>query len=205
MSEVTSGIADLIAKIKNDGVDAGNQERDRIVGSARAEAEAIINEAKAEAKRLNAAAEAESEASKKRLEAELQMAARDFVFRFRERLSAQAILPAAAKATEASLADGAAVAQLLAQAVTAVGQGSDGLVAAIDPTLRATVEGALATQIAEAGLELVDEQGLSGFRLQKRGEHYVWDCSSEAVAREFGRLVEPGLRGALSFEHSSEG
>lgn len=198
MSEATSGIASLISRIKQDGVQAGEAERQARVEAARAEAAEIIANAQKQAVAIAAAAEAEATKRRAQLDAELRMAARDFVFRFQERLSQQVITPQADAAAAATVADGAGVVALVLQVL---GESTSGKVT-IDPALRAKLVSALGAKISAAagadGIEIVDEAGLGGFRLTRKGEHFVWDVSREAIARELARLVEPSLRGALS-------
>ncbi|HAN31736.1 MAG TPA: hypothetical protein DCQ06_09090 [Myxococcales bacterium] len=202
MSEVTSGIADLIAKIKTDGVDAGQQAKLRIVDDAKTEAAKILADAHAEAETIKKQAEREALTINKRLQSELKMAARDFVFRFQERLSTQAIMPATSEAASKALQDSALIGRVLDGVLQHLEDESGGFIATINPVLRAEVEAAISAHIQASKVELVDELGLNGFKLQKKGEHFVWDFSADAVARELARLVEPGLRSALSFSES---
>ncbi len=198
MSEATSGIASLISRIKQDGVQAGEAERQARVEAARKEAAEIVAAAQKQAAAIVATAEAEATKRRAQLDAELRMAARDFVFRFQERLSSQVITPQADAAAAAAVGDGAGVVALVLQLL---GDQTSGKVT-IDPSLRARLVAALGAKVSATagaeGIEIVDEAGLGGFRLTRKGEHFVWDVSREAVARELARLVEPGLRGALS-------
>ena len=198
MSEATSGIASLISRIKQDGVQAGEAERQARVEAARKEAADVVAAAQKQAAAIVAAAEAEATKRRAQLDAELRMAARDFVFRFQERLSSQVITPQADAAAAAAVGDGAGVVALVLQLL---GDQTSGKVT-IDPSLRARLVAALGAKVSATagaeGIEIVDEAGLGGFRLTRKGEHFVWDVSREAVARELARLVEPGLRGALS-------
>lgn len=198
MSEATSGIASLISRIKQDGVQAGEAERQARVEAARKEAADIVAAAQKQAAAIVATAEAEATKRRAQLDAELRMAARDFVFRFQERLSSQVITPQADAAAAAAVGDGAGVVALVLQLL---GDQTSGKVT-IDPSLRARLVAALGAKVSATagaeGIEIVDEAGLGGFRLTRKGEHFVWDVSREAVARELARLVEPGLRGALS-------
>lgn len=199
MNEAASGIASLIARIKADGVEAGESERKARVDAATREAEEVVARARAEADRIVAAAREEADRRGKQLDAELRMAARDFVFRLQERLGAQVLGPATGALVERALADDDAVAGLI---VDLMRDRTGGGRLTLDPTRRAALEAAVLRRVGDAvgpdGLEITDEAGLGGFRLVRRGEHFAWDVSQDALARELGRLVEPGLRAALS-------
>lgn len=199
MNEAASGIANLIAKIKADGVEAGESERRVRVDAATREAEQVLAKARAEAERITAAAQADAERRRRQLDAELRMAARDFVFRLQERLSSQVLGPATSELAAQALSDDNAVAGLI---VELLGDRVSGSSLTVDSARRQALEAAILRRIGAkaigAGLEITDEAGLGGFRLVRQGEHFSWDVSQDAVARELGRLVEPGLRSALS-------
>ncbi len=203
MAQVTSGIAELIARIKQDGVQEGEQERERLVAAARTEAEQVLAKARAEAAKIRAEADADAADRRKRLDAELKMAARDFVFRFQERLRAQAIAPATEAAVTAATQDPAALARLIEGLVSAWGQGGGAVTAHVAPADKSALEAALSARITAGELTLVDDAGVAGFKLVRSGEHFAWDFTTEAIARELARLVEPGLRDALSFDHAA--
>lgn len=200
MAEVTSGIADLIAKIKRDGVDAGQSEREQILAGARDEATALVKKAQEEAEAIKRQAKLEAADAKARLQSELTLAARDFVYKFQQQVVAQAIRPAAGAATQEALSDTQLVARLLEGAVASL-SGDARLEATVHADQRAALEAALAGRITAETLVLKDGGGDYGFKLQREGDHFVWDFGVEAVARELARLVEPGLRDALSFKN----
>ncbi|MCO4762236.1 MAG: hypothetical protein KC502_12070 [Myxococcales bacterium] len=198
MTQVTSGIAEFISRIKIDGVEEGEKERDRIVASAKEEAAKIVAQAEADAKKIRENAEKAAEKRQSQLAAELRMAARDFIFRLQERLKAQAIAPAVAAAVGDATADSELIARLLSDLLVAWGSGSGAVTAHIRPEDRTALETALATRITNGELVLVDEAGRAGFRLERSGDHFAWDFTAEAISRELSSLVEPGLRSCLS-------
>ena len=73
----TSGVQDLIARIRDDGVRAGKEEAHEIVGRARREAAQLIADAEAEADEMRRKASAEIESFKHAALEALKMAARD--------------------------------------------------------------------------------------------------------------------------------
>lgn len=198
MTQVTSGIAEFISRIKLDGVEEGERERDRIIAAAREEAAKLVAQAEADAEKVRQEAEKAAEKRKTQLQAELRMAARDFVFRFQEQLKSKVIEPAVAAEVKAATSDSALMAKLLGELLVAWGSGSGGVTAHIRPEDRAALEAALASRITAGELVLLDAPGQGGFRLVRDGDHFAWDFTAEAIARELASLVEPGLRSALS-------
>ena len=199
MKQAASGISDLIARIKADGIQAGEEERKERVEAASREAVKIVADARAEADRIVAAANAEADRRRHQLDAELRMAARDFVLRLQERLSAQVLRPAVSEAARGALADDRAVTALILDLLRERAGGARlTLDAARRPALEAAILAGVAARVGDGGLEITDEAGLGGFRLTRDGENFVWDASADAVARELASLVEPSLRSALT-------
>ncbi len=198
MTQVTSGIAEFISRIKLDGVEEGERERDRIIADAHAQAASVVARAEADAAAMHQAAEIAARKRGEQLDAELRMAARDFVFRFQERLKSQAIQPAVVAAVGEAVGDADLMAKLLGELLVAWGTGTGAVTAHIRPEDRAALEAALFARITAGDLILVDEAGQGGFRLVRSGEHFAWDFTADTIARELAALVEPGLRSALS-------
>lgn len=199
MKEAASGIANLIAKIKADGIEAGESERQTRLEEAEQEAQKILRQARAEAEKIVSQARAEAERKRQQLDSELRMAARDFVLRMKERLSEQVIGPSTAELAQRALADDQAVAQVI---VDMLRGRADGARLTLDSERRQSLEAAILAKIGDqaqaGGIEITSEAGLGGFRLLREGEHFSWDASQSAVARELRSLVEPGLRSALA-------
>lgn len=198
MTQVSSGIAEFITRIKLDGVEEGEREREKIIAAAREEAASLLKAAQADADKMRADAEEAAELRKSQLNAELRMAARDFIFRFQSQLTSQSIQPAVASSVKTAAADSGLIAKLLGDLLVAWGSGTGSVTAHIRPEDRAALEAALAQRITAGELTLLDEPGHGGFRLVRDGDHFSWDFTVEAMARELSSLVEPGLRDALS-------
>lgn len=195
MTEMTSGIGDLLQRLRKDGVEAGETERRRILQDAQDQASAVVAEAQARAKEIIAAADAEVKAKRTQLNAELTMAARDFALRFSERIKKQAIAPLVRSRVGDALND----ADVLKEALIALlRERTGGAKVTVSPETRSKLEGYFLTELArmmEGGkLEIVSEEGLTGFRLQRAGETFTWDVTGEAVAQELAALVDPVLR-----------
>lgn len=195
MTEMTSGIGDLLQRLRKDGVEAGETEKQRIVAEAEAKAKAIVAEAEGKAQSIVAAAEAKAEETRQRMDADLAMAARDFTFRFVERVKKQVLEPLIKEKSAEALADP----QVLKAALTAlISERAQGAQVTVSPETHAKLEsyfkGELGQMLSNGGLEIRSEDGLSGFRLQRSGESFTWDVTGEAVAKELAALVEPSLK-----------
>ncbi len=197
--ETTTGLAALIARLKQDGVEAGEAERRALLDAARHDAAEIVAAAHKQAERLVKTAEQEATARRAQLDAELRMAARDFVFRFRERIIHQVVGRVADAAAAATVGNDAALAELVVQLLASNASGATLTAnAALQAKVRAALGARVDAAIAGGDIELVDAAGQGGFRLQRRGEHFVWDVTEAAIARELAQLVGPDLAAALA-------
>jgi V/A-type H+-transporting ATPase subunit E len=82
----SSGVEALIARLKDDGVQAGRQEADQIVEEARDRAETTLAEARAEAGRIVEEAREEAARQKTAADEAVKVAMRDTTLRFREEI-----------------------------------------------------------------------------------------------------------------------
>ena len=91
---MAESIETFVAKLQNEGVEAGRQEAQAIVADTKAESEKIVADAQSQADKIIAQAKAEAENLLSRGQTELSLAARDAVLRLQETLSKslQAIL-----------------------------------------------------------------------------------------------------------------
>ncbi len=195
MTEMTSGIGDLLQRLRKDGVEAGEKEKRRIRKSAEDEANALVAEAEARAAEIVGAARREAESKRKQLDAELGMAARDFVFRFAERVKKQIIQPLIAEKAAEALNNPDVLKEVLSALVR---ERAGGARVTMSPETRDLLQSyfrhELARQLQGGELELISEDGLTGFRLEREGDSFAWDVTGESVARELSALVEPSLR-----------
>ncbi|PIE34926.1 hypothetical protein CSA56_06305 [candidate division KSB3 bacterium] len=75
--KTTSGVQELIGRLKDEGVQAGRQEAERLIDEARAKASKIVAEAREEAERLLQKAHIKNEAEKLNAHESLKVAVRD--------------------------------------------------------------------------------------------------------------------------------
>ena len=202
MSETTAGVAELIARIENDGVDVGNAERSRIIAAANEQAAKIVAAAHAEAAAIVKAARVDADATRAQLAAELRMAARDFAMSLGQRLREQVIDVAVRDEVAARFEDPKVLENVIAEVVATLAPGSDAEIT-VSEEVRDVIAGAAWQRIvARAGtsIELRGERRLSGFRLKLRDAHVVWDFTDAAVAAELSAFVAPTLRAYFAVE-----
>lgn len=209
MSQTTSGIAELIGRLKKDGVDAGESEKRRLLSDAEQKAAAIVADAKGKADQLLANAKVERDRLKAQLDAELTMAARDFVLRFSDRIKGQVVQPVVDDAVQGALSDSGFLKSTLKELVLRYAATGADVELTVSPETRKQLEGFFTSELKGAlggrEVSLVDENGLVGFRLVKKGDSFAWDFSKEAVARELVQLVDPALRGYFTLDDASKG
>ncbi len=195
MSEVTSGIGELLQRLRKDGVEAGEAEKQRILREVETKAAAQLAAAETRAAQIVAAAEAEVEAKRKQFDAELRLAARDFTLRFTERIKRQVIEPLIDRHVAEALDSAGLLETLLVELVRNEATGGR---LTVSPETRSALEsrlkGELAQMVESGAVRIQSEDGLSGFRLQRDGDAFTWDVTAETVARELSALVEPSLR-----------
>ena len=88
-TKTSSGVQNLIDRIRDEGVQAAQQEADQILQDARRQAAEVVAQAKAEADAQRAKARAEIEAHRKASQDALQLAARDTVLDLKARVMAR--------------------------------------------------------------------------------------------------------------------
>lgn len=86
-SKVASGVQSLIDRIRNEAVQAAQQEADRLLQEARKKAADLVAEARAEAEGLRSQARAEIETERTAAQEALQLAGRDTMLAFRAELT----------------------------------------------------------------------------------------------------------------------
>lgn len=85
--KVSSGVEELIQKLRDDGVSAGKEQAQKIIEDAEYEAEKIVADAKKNAQKVLEDAQAEAARTKKSGEDALNIAMRDIVLKLKAKLS----------------------------------------------------------------------------------------------------------------------
>jgi len=210
-SKTSSGVQELISRIRDEGVQAGQQESDRILKEAKAQAAKIISDAKAEAEITRAKATSEIEADKTAALEALRLAARDtnlelksgvtstFESYVKRLVTAEAakkevvkciLLVLARHAVEEFIEDKDLIVRI-----------SDNLLGETDNTdprrVRETVL-ELSSDMLREGIELVPAADVTGgVRVQVVGEDLEIDLSDEAVSALILKHMLPRFRAIL--------
>lgn len=87
--KISSGVQSLINRLKDEGVQAGQQEADRIVEEARKLSSDILSKARTEADRIREEVQREIETERGAAHEALQMAVRDSVLKLREEINSR--------------------------------------------------------------------------------------------------------------------
>jgi V/A-type H+/Na+-transporting ATPase subunit E len=200
MSKLETGIDQLIERVKTESIDKAKAERADLIKQAEHEAQAIIQAAHAKAEALLRDTQAHINKEKKALARELELAARDFSVRLSERLREQMFFPVIKESVRATLKQPDFLKEVLERLIVEyVKENPCNLDVLVPKELRVTLAAFFAGAVFDrldknADIRLLDEHGIEGFALIKRGEHYVWDFRAETIALELMRLVEPSLR-----------
>jgi len=204
MAELTSGISKLIDRIKNDGVQAGETEKERILSQAKAEAEQILSQARKKADAMISEAEKNSGETRRRTEAEARMAVRDFIAGFREKVRERMIRPIIADHLNGLLEDEQFLGNLVQELTSSyLASGGASVEVMVSPEMKDKLEGwfskTLSDQLSEKGLVISGNCDDGGFCLKRNGEGFTWDFSLTAISDELVRLVEPALKPYFDF------
>ena len=168
-------IGDLIASIRKEGIDAADQEAEKIVGEARKKAEDILAAANTEAKRLRESAQRDTELLKESANAEVSQAVRDAVLSFKSEIQSEydKILSGEIRT---ALDDEALVQAALA------GEDASKYTAQI-ANVTEGLRSKLAAEI-ESGLEIKPVKNIkAGFRLAAKDGSGYFDCSDEEITQ----------------------
>jgi len=200
VAELTSGINQLIERIKGEGVAKAESERARMLEEAESKAASIIANARTEADALLREAKADAARIKQQAHSELRLAIRDFIADFAQRMRKQVIEPAATEKVRETVQRPEFLAETLKQIMTdyAAGKGAR-IEAVVSPEVEEQL-GAYFVETLGEKLVLKAERGLAGFRLRREDEGFSWDFTLEAIVSELMRLVEPTLRPFFSLD-----
>ncbi|MDJ0837706.1 MAG: hypothetical protein QNK37_14415 [Acidobacteriota bacterium] len=207
MPELTSGINQLIERIKQEGVDAGRVENERIVREAQNQAEQLLAEAKQKAEAMVADAQTQADEMRTRAESDLRLAVRDYVADFGQRIRRNLIQPAISD----KVAETIAHPQFLQNVLTEIcrdfiKEGGGSIEAVIPPDTKEALGAYFADAVSQklAGItdvQLQGSEGLTGFRLRREGEGFTWDFTLEAIVSELAELVDPALKPFFALGH----
>ena len=211
----TSGVQELIDRLRDEGVKAGRTEAERLLHEARQQAEAIVNKARAEAEAMETQARARIESERAAAHEAIRMAFRDT----RLTLSAQVkaafaghvqrlvsteledhdflrklIVLVFGRAT-AGLPEGQPVELLLSDELFTGGEGGAALTDAGREALRHMVLGISGEMLREGvTLRPAGKDGLGGMRVRLVGQDLEIDLSDEALSELLLQYLIPRFR-----------
>lgn len=200
MHQQDGSLDKLIDRIKNEALEKAQAEAQALLIEAEHKAQAIIEQASMTAKAL--LDESRTDLVKERLmmHTELELAARDFSLKFAERLTEQLLFPIIKQQVRATLKEPRFLTEVLQKIMTTLAVENPCSVDILIPKEQKTTLAAFFAAAVFDALDkkidwrLIDEDGLEGFVLIRRDEHYVWDFRTETISRELVRLIEPSLR-----------
>ena len=207
--KVSSGVDELIARLRAEGVEAGDAEQKRLVEEGRAEAARLVSEARAEAKRLIEEAEAQIEAERRAGEEALRLASRDTLLEVASQLR-KAFAGRQRHIVAGQLGDGEFLRQLiLAVAVQTREHLPEGVELKLgvsgggaedgeeDVALHGLI-GDIAEGLLKEGVEIELAAGSqSGILIRSEGKDVVVDLREEALAELLVAHLAPRFRAML--------
>lgn len=213
-TQTSSGVKELICRIRDEGVAAGREEAARIVAEAKDEAARILAEARATAERMRDQARARIEAERKAALEALQQAARDTTLTLRatvrtafearvKRLVSEAtghaefiqslVLVLAGRTADEYVKDKKAEV-LIPEGVLGSGQ--------LDPNDEQRLRQAVLAITGDAlreGIELVtSEEVKGGARVRLVGEDLEIDLTDEAISELLLKMLRPRYRAIIA-------
>ena len=213
MSEpvVTSGVQELIDRIRGEGVQSARDEADRLLSEARAEASRILAEARVEAGAMKKNAQEEIETERTAAIAALRVAARDTGLQLRTAVFSAFEEHVRRLVTDVT-SDGAVLRDLImvlaGRAASEVIRGKDAEIlipadlseaasAQLESFLRDSAA-ALSGQVLRQGIELISSGDVKGgARVRLKDEDLEIDLSDEALSEMMLGLLLPRYRAIL--------
>jgi V/A-type H+-transporting ATPase subunit E len=199
-------IESFVQKLQADGVQAGQQEAEKIRQAARKEADETLRQAKQEAEKIVAQARAEAEDVLARSKTELQLAARDAALRLREALS-RALEAVLAQGAREKLADVSFLGQVMHDLVMLYARSqlageAEPLVLNVQPEMRKKLKewalGEIGQQRVDSLRHAFDLKGtLSTAGFEYKASDATVEVTLDSVVQTLKELVGPSLQEVL--------
>ncbi|PKN62726.1 MAG: hypothetical protein CVU57_22990 [Deltaproteobacteria bacterium HGW-Deltaproteobacteria-15] len=208
-NKTSSGVNELIGRIRDQGVQAGKQEAARILQEARAEAAKIVAEAEAESRALREKTHTEMEAYKAAALESLRLSARDTVLQLKRKVASSFEVFVSRLVTSATRDEELIKAIVLVLAGHAAGEFikdkeiqiliNDAILSGkADPKLRERGKQtilALSSDMLREGIELIPgRQENGGARVRLVKDKLEIDLSEKAIARMLYQQILPRFR-----------
>jgi V/A-type H+-transporting ATPase subunit E len=200
----------FVAKLRQEGVEAGREAAEKHLAKARQEADAILADARAQARKILSDAQAQAEASQAKARTDLELAARDITLRLRDSLS-RAVRQVLAAGAREQLADPEFLGGLLREIVLEYVEAD----IAKKSSFRITVTPEMRERLAQWALTRLRQPELAGVSIDLKGtlaqdgfeyraEGAGIEVTVDSVVEALSELVNPALREMLSHAMSQE-
>ncbi|MDD3345509.1 MAG: V-type ATP synthase subunit E family protein [Candidatus Omnitrophica bacterium] len=196
-------IDDLIAKIRQEGVEKAQEEAAQIKSEAEKEASRLISEARSEAEKIVAEAKVDTERMEESTRAALKQSGRDLLIGLRQEINA--MLERLVRADLKQVMTGAELAGIISALVknTPLSSGSQ-VVVSLSPQDKEKLEKEFLKQLVEEtkkGITLSSAEGMeSGFTISFDGGKSVFDFSGQALGDFLSGSLRPELKKILDGE-----
>ncbi len=187
----------LLNKIREEGLNKAEQEKEKILNEAKAEAEKILKTATAEAQNIRRSAEQDATASEKRAEAAIKQASRDILLSLRQELETRLKNVVLAAAEEVMTPE--FMGQIIMEAVgkfdaSVVDQGLDVMVNARNlEKMDKLFKGSLLENLKKEPELFAGHDFGGGLKLGFKGNDIFYDFSDEALTELICAYVGPRL------------
>ena len=182
----------LLEKIRADGIEKAEAEREEILKKARAEAESSVEKAKIRAKEIGDAAAAEAASSQARAENTIRQAARDIVLKLKAELETRLRRAVSASVKEAMTP--AFMAELIRTMAADFSKDPEAQITVLASArdaeaLAAAVKDTLGASFRTEPQVLADGSVKSGLQVSFSGDEVFFDFSEEAITGLVGRYA----------------
>jgi vacuolar-type H+-ATPase subunit H len=200
----------FVAKLRQEGVEAGREAAEKHLAQAHQEADALLADARAQARKMLSDAQAQAEASQAKARTDLELAARDITLRLRDSLS-RAVRQVLAAGAKEQLADPEFLGGLLREIVLKYVAAD----IAKESSFRITVTPEMRERLAQWALARLRQPELGGLSIDLKGtlaqdgfeyraEGAGIEVTVDSVVEALGDLVNPALREMLARAMSQE-
>jgi len=200
----------FVAKLRQEGVEAGREAAEKHLAQAHQEADVLLADARAQARKMLSDAQAQAEASQAKARTDLELAARDITLRLRDSLS-RAVRQILAAGAKEQLADPEFLGGLLREIVLEYVAAD----IAKRTSFRITVTPEMRERLAQWALTRLRQPELGGVSIDLKGtlaqdgfeyraEGAGIEVTVDSVVEALSELVNPALREMLSRAMSQE-
>lgn len=193
----------LLERLDRDGVQKGEEAKEKLTAQAQAEAKSILAEAKAQAEAMTAQAEKDCAMMRQKAEEALRQSGRQILLQVRQELQGR-VQNAVGNLLKAELKPGAVaqVIALLCENYLKSQGGIDDLTVLVPEAqlaeLSEAVKASLAAELRQHVSLKPDKRLAGGFKLQFTGSVVVYDFTDEALAEAIASHLSPALGAILT-------